>query len=107
MSPTRKERRLVIRHVALFRWKPQTNLDLDEVLTELREIVAAIQDDAVLVASSSLRLSSGTYDFGLSVDFADQDTYLAYRGDSRHQRLLTEVLAPAAAEIAAIQLRLG
>jgi hypothetical protein len=52
-------------------------------------------------------LSPSTFDFGLTADFVSEKDYLAYRNDPRHQRLMDDVLRPAARHIFAVQIDLA
>lgn len=98
----------MIRHIALFRWKdrkPITALELQAKLVEVLGRVSEARWD--LAVKEGLGLGGPTgYDLGLTVDVEDEETYLAYRSDAQHQALLSDVLIPAAAEIAAIQMKL-
>lgn len=97
---------MTIRHVALFRWIPGKAPDLPALGETLRNIVAEIDGGHEMAAGSSLGLSPGTFDYGLTADFDTEDAYLEYRSHPRHQRLLDEVLLPAAEAVAAVQIAL-
>ena len=94
-----------VRHIALFRWKEGVDVDSARIMETLRAIVDAIDGASDLVIGDALGLAAGL-DFGLSVDFVDDDAYLRYRHDQRHQALLLDVLVPVSDVVSAIQLRL-
>ena len=82
--------------------------DLEGIKHTLERIVADTAGAGGLVVGTGLGLSGPSgFDFGLSADFDNEESYLAYRHSAAHQRLLTETLIPAAEAISAIQLELG
>lgn len=97
-----------VRHIALFRWKGDANVDVAACIQELRDIVAEVPGATALAAGEGLGLSGPTgFDFGLTADFDDVDAYQQYREHPRHQRLLQTVLVPAAETISAVQIEIS
>ena len=95
---------MALRHIALFQWAAGQQPDLDHVGALLAILVD--EHHGTLQTGSSLSLSPGTFDYGLTADFPDEAAYQAYRTDARHRRLMEEILRPAASNIVAVQIDL-
>ncbi|WP_164203371.1 Dabb family protein [[Micrococcus luteus] ATCC 49442] len=91
-----------IRHIALFRWNEGAAINPQTVSRELM-IIAAKTAAIRFEAGPALGLGQPSFDFAVVADFATADDYLAYREDPEHSRYVKEVLRPAAARVAALQ----
>jgi hypothetical protein len=97
----------VIRHIALFKWHAHQEPDLDRLTSDL---LAVIENHGIEDAAPILQVGLGlsgpqSYDFAITADFTDEESYLAYRTDPAHQQILQQTLLPAAEMVAAIQVR--
>ena len=91
-----------IRHIALFRWNEGAAID---PLTVSRELTSIAAETAAIrfEAGPALGLGQPTFDFAVVADFATAEDYLAYREDPDHSSYVKEVLRPASAQVAALQ----
>ncbi len=92
----------IVRHIALFRWKEGVPLDPAAIVRKLTTIAEGM-NALHFEAGPALELGHPTYDFAVVADFATAEDYLAYREDPGHRSYVNDVLLPAAADVAAIQ----
>lgn len=94
----------MLRHVALFRWKPETTpgdiARLEEGLATLPAKIPAIK---AYRFGRNLGIQPGTADFAVVADFADQAGFEAYTNDPVHQAVIRERIRPFVAQREAIQ----
>lgn len=95
----------MIRHIALFRFRPDVSDDDTErfhhaVVAALSEIPAVQQWSA----GPALGLQSGGYDYGLLIDIRDAAAFTEYKSHPAHRALIERHIKPAVAETARIQL---
>jgi Stress responsive A/B Barrel Domain len=94
----------VFRHVVMVRF---TDGMTDEQKESLRAGLSRLPDLIPVIRAyrfgEDAGLNEGNYDFVVTADFDDADGYLAYRDHPDHKKLVTELLAPFAAERAAVQ----
>jgi hypothetical protein len=97
----------VLRHVVLFRWKPETR---PEQLAALEQALAALPAQVPeirrYVYGRDARLVEGNFDFAIVADFADAEAWRRYAAHPAHQELIAEQVRPIVAERAAVQYRL-
>lgn len=93
----------IVRHIALFRWKEGARPDPETIARELTAIAEGT-NALHFEACPALGLGHPTYDFAVVADFATAEDYLAYREEPRHRSYVNDVLRPAAAEVAAMQI---
>jgi hypothetical protein len=97
----------MLRHVVLFRWKPETTpaqlASLERALAEMPRICLTIRRYRF---GRGLGLQEGGFDFAITADFDDADGWRAYWSNDAHQRLVAEHVRPIALERAAVQFEL-
>ncbi len=94
----------MLRHVALFRWKPEATAEniarLEHGLSGLPAKIPAIN---AYHFGRNLGIQQGNADFAVVADFADQAGFEAYTRDPVHQAVINERLRPILAHREAIQ----
>jgi hypothetical protein len=97
----------VIRHVAVFRWKPGTTAEqvaaLSAALAELPHLVPGISS---YTFGPDAGLRPGTADYAVVGDFEDPESYLGYAEHPAHRRVITDLLNPIVETRASVQLTL-
>ena len=97
----------MIRHVVMFRWKPDTVAeDVDSVVARLQTMPALIPQIREYRFGADLRINDANWDFVVVADFATADDYLAYRDDPHHRALVAEAIGPHLEERASVQYEL-
>jgi hypothetical protein len=95
----------VIRHVAVFRWKPEATAEQKAlVASELGRLPSIVPSIRSFVLGPDAGISPGNADFAVTADFDDEAGFVAYRDDPTHRGIFTEHIAPITAERAALQL---
>ncbi|MBF6328461.1 Dabb family protein [Nocardia transvalensis] len=106
-----------LRQVMLCTWKPDTTQEqiqlVGERLTQMPQLIPETQNiefgpDAGIDAQPqwSTQAPPPNYDFAIVQDFADQQSYLAYRDHPAHQAIAEECFLPILAQAATIQFQL-
>lgn len=94
----------MLRHVALFRWKPETTAEdvskVEAALHTLPEKIPCIQSYRF---GRDLGVQDGNADFALVADFADQAGLVTYSNHPDHQDVLNTLIRPIMAKREAIQ----
>ncbi|HEY0492799.1 MAG TPA: Dabb family protein [Candidatus Dormibacteraeota bacterium] len=94
----------MVRHVALFHWKPETTAGdvsrLEEALHELPNKIACIQ---AFRFGRDLGLQQDNADFGLVADFIDEAALATYANHPDHQALISTLVRPITQRRVAIQ----
>jgi Stress responsive A/B Barrel Domain len=94
----------MLRHVALFRWKPETTSeDISKLEAALRQLPAKIPCIQSYRFGRNLGLQEGNADFGVVADFADEAGLRNYSDHPDHQEVLKNLLRPITARRDAIQ----
>jgi len=94
-----------LRHLVLLKFHPDTSADQAEALaTGLRELPSIIPEIVAYRVGPDLGLSDGTWDFGISADFADVDDWATYRDHPEHQQRIRDLVLPITAERMAVQI---
>ncbi|MDS1270551.1 Dabb family protein [Lipingzhangella sp. LS1_29] len=92
-----------IRHVALFRWLPDTTPEqVAEVERRLGELPGQIPELRAYAFGADVGVSTGNFDFAVVADVDDVDGFRAYRDHPEHQKVLG-VISALLAERAAVQ----
>jgi hypothetical protein len=92
----------VIRNVVVGRLKPGTKREDAE--KALAAIVALEPEGCLdMRVGVDAGLREGNWDFSITADFADVDSYQRYDLDEEHNRIRRELFAPISAEIVRIQ----
>jgi hypothetical protein len=89
----------MLRHVVIWSMSEGHRDELDDVLTELRELPGKIEEIEGLSAGPLLNESG--FDAALCVDVADSDALERYRSHPAHQPVLTRLREVAAELVAA------
>ena len=94
----------MIRHVALFRLKPDAPEDAAKHLEEgLFLIAQTIREIAAYTYGPDLGLREGNYDFAVVADFENESDFRAYVDHPDHQAFIRDRLTPVVAERVSIQ----
>lgn len=94
----------MLRHVALFRWKPEaTAEDVSRVEAALHQLPDKIRCIPSYRFGRDLGVQEGNADFGLVADFNDEDGLRTYSTHPDHQAVLQELIRPIMASRDAIQ----
>lgn len=95
----------MIRHVAVFRWRPDTSVDQIEAL---RTGLAALPDTIPEIRSyrfgPDATLVPNNADFAVVADFDDEQDWRSYMDHPAHDELRRQLLAPIIGERMAVQL---
>jgi hypothetical protein len=94
----------VLRHVALFRWKPEaTAEDVSRVEAALHQLPARIPSIKAYRFGRDLGVQDGNADFALVADFTDQNGLLTYANHPDHKAVIDTLIRPIMAQREAIQ----
>jgi hypothetical protein len=94
----------VLRHVALFRWKPETTAaDVSKVEAALHELPSKIPCILAYRFGRDVGGQDGNADFALVADFPDQEGLATYANHPDHQAVLQNLIRPILAQREAIQ----
>ncbi len=94
----------MLRHVVLFRWKPQaTAEDVSKVEAALHQLPGKIPCIQAYRFGRDLGVQDGNADFALVADFADEEGLRTYANHPDHQAVLTSTIRPILAQREAIQ----
>ena len=94
----------MLRHVALFRWKPETTAeDVSKVEAALHQLPAKIPSIQAYRYGRDLGVQDGNADFALVADFTDQEGLLTYANHPDHQAVIQNLIRPILARREAIQ----
>lgn len=94
----------MLRHVALFRWKPEATAEdvskLEAALHSLPDKIPCIQSYRY---GRDLGIQEGNADFGLVADFVDEEDLRTYASHPDHQAVIRELVRPIMETRVAIQ----
>lgn len=94
----------MLRHVALFRWKPETTAeDVSKLETALRLLPEKIPCIQAYRFGRDLGLQGDNADFGLVADFTDEDGLEKYASHPAHLAVLDNLIKPIVERREAIQ----
>ena len=97
----------MLRHVVMFRWKPDTRPEqlaaLERALGEMPRTCPTIRRYRF---GRGLGLQEGGFDFAIVADFDDAAGWRAYWANDAHQKLVAEHVRPIVQERAAVQFEL-
>jgi hypothetical protein len=94
----------VLRHVALFRWKPEaTAEDVSKVEAALHQLPAKIPCIQSYRFGRDLGVQDGNADFALVADFTDQEGLVTYANHPDHKAVIDTLIRPIMAQREAIQ----
>ena len=94
----------MIRHVSLFRWKPEaTDEQKKQAAAEVAKLPSIVASVRGFACGGDIGVNQGNFDFAVTADFDDEQGYLAYRDDPAHRAVLADFILPIIAERAAAQ----
>lgn len=94
----------MLRHVALFRWKPETTAaDVSKVEAALHQLPSKIPCILAYRFGRDVGAQDGNADFALVADFPDQEGLATYANHPDHQAVLQNLIRPILAQRDAIQ----
>ncbi len=97
----------MLRHVALFRWRPGTTEEqvraVEEGLARLPGLIPEIRDYRF---GPDAGLREGNYDFAVVADFDDVEAWRRYVEHPDHQAVLTDLIRPIAESRHSVQFEL-
>jgi len=94
----------MIRHVVLFRWKPEaTEEQKAYVASEVAKLPSIVASIRGFECGADIRVNEGNFDFSVTADFDDEAGYVAYRDDPAHRQIVVDFIVPIAAERASVQ----
>lgn len=96
----------MIRHVVVFRWKPEATEDQKaRAAAEVARLPAIVPSILGFAIGADAGIDEGNAEFAVTADFEDEAGYLAYRNDPTHRAILAEHVRPLLAERTAVQFR--
>jgi hypothetical protein len=94
----------MLRHVALFRWKPETTAaDISKVEAALHQLPSKIPCILAYRFGRDLGVQDGNADFALVADFTDQEGLAIYANHPDHLAVIQNLIRPIVAQREAIQ----
>lgn len=93
---------LMIRNVVVGRLRP--GVDVSAVAPALAAVAAlSVPGRTGSHVGTDLGLRDGSWDFAITADFADEESYRAYDADPEHNRIRTELFGPYCSDFARVQ----
>jgi hypothetical protein len=94
----------MIRHVVLFTWTDDMTGELEQQFAaELTALAATLPEVRSYHAGPDAGVIDGNYDFAVTADFDDMESYLAYRDNPAHQDIISRLSRPHIKERASVQ----
>jgi quinol monooxygenase YgiN len=94
----------MIRHVALFSWRPEaTDQQKQQMVEELRALPPLMTGLCAYHAGPDAGIVEGNFDFAVVADFEDAESYLAYRNHPAHRAVVEQVTTPITRERISVQ----
>jgi hypothetical protein len=94
----------VIRHCVMLRFvEGTTEEQKEEIRAALHRLPDVIPEIRAYRFGHDLGLRDDNYDFVVTADFDDVESYVVYRDHPDHQKAIAELIAPILAERAAVQ----
>ena len=95
----------MIRHVVVFRWKPEATAEQKAlVATELARLPAIVASIRSFVIGPDAGITPGNAEFAVTADFDDEAGFTAYRDDPTHRAIIADHIAPIIETRAAVQI---
>lgn len=96
----------MLRHVALFTWKPGTTSEQVQAFGRgLAELPAQIPELRAYRFGPDIGIADGNADFALVADLDDEDAWRSYQHHPAHQRFIAEIARPIIESRHAVQYR--
>lgn len=97
----------MIRHVAMFTWKPETTAEQKGLVSaELAKLPPLLNGLRSYSFGADAGLNEGNTDFVVVADFDDVDAYVGYRDHPEHVKVATQVIGPLVARRMAAQVEI-
>jgi hypothetical protein len=94
----------VFRHVVMFRFAHDTTDEQKEALRAgLRRLPEIIPEIRAYRFGDDLGLRDDNFDFVVTADFDDLDSFVTYRDNPDHQKAIADLIAPIITARAAVQ----
>src|SRR5918999_565775 len=94
----------MLRHVVMFRWKPETTTEhVAAVIEGLGKLPGEIPEIQRYTFGEDAGINEGNFQFAVVADFATVADYVVYRDHPVHQALIEERIRPHIGERASIQ----
>jgi len=94
----------VLRHIALFRWKPEaTAEDVSKIEAALHRLPGKIPCIQSYRFGRDLGVQEGNADFALVADFSDEEALAVYANHPDHLAVIQNLIRPIMAQREAIQ----
>lgn len=85
----------MIRHVVLFTWTPEaTSEQQQQVADELRQLPPQMTGLTSYTVGNDAGIADGNAEFAVVADFADRESFLAYRDHPAHRAAIDQFIAP-------------
>jgi hypothetical protein len=85
----------MLRHVALFTWKPGTTAEQVQAFSRgLAALPSSIPEIRGYRFGPDIGIADGNADFALVADFDDADSWRTYQRHPEHQRVIAELTRP-------------
>jgi hypothetical protein len=94
----------VFRHVVMFRFSPDMTDEQKQALRAgLNRMPEVIPEIRAYRFGDDVGINDGNFDFVVTADFDDAGSYLSYRDNADHQKLIAELIKPFVTERTAVQ----
>jgi hypothetical protein len=94
----------VLRHIAMFRFVPDTTADQVRHLAEgLRQLPGQIPEIRSYEVGPDAGLREGNWEFAVVADFDNVDDWRTYVDHAAHQQAIAELISPVVSERTSIQ----
>jgi hypothetical protein len=94
----------MIRHVVLFTWTDDMTDELEQQFaSELTALAATLPEVRSYHAGPDAGVIEGNYDFAVTADFDDAQSYLGYRDNAAHQDIISRLSRPRTKARASVQ----
>ena len=90
-------------HVVTFKWS-DGGFDSGGIATALRTLVSGFDGVVSYRCGPDAGLTPDAYDFAVVATFKDRQSYVAYRDDPEHRRIIDEMILPNLAVRTLVQL---
>ena len=94
----------MFRHMVMFRFADDATDEQKEAMRAgLRRMPELIPEVRAYRFGDDLGLRDDNFDFGITADFDDKDSFLVYRDNPDHQKVIADLITPIVAARAAMQ----
>lgn len=80
-------------HIVTFKWSDET-FDALPIADALQAVVATADGVQSYTCGPDIGMSPGSFDFAVVGVFDDRDSYVTYRDNPEHQRIIREMITP-------------